>query len=519
LRYKVPELSVLVLICSLSLLAPLSATATSAAAIAGASVEASGPGYGVATVTAGGGYTIAGLYAAGGYNVSARAVGFVEAYHSTLAAVTLGQVTSGVDFTLMRSSIVTGKVTGPTGAPVAGATVTLEDNTTAVEAGSDVTTSDGVYAIETGVAAGVYKIEVTPPYGTSLLGISCSSFLSLCPDDSAQVPGFLPMTVASVSVGAQATVTKNIQLAASAAVEGKVTFDGVGVSGVVVSTNASCFCYSVTNSTGWYVLFSSLPTGNYRVTLSPPLASVLSAHVIAAGSAVVHATAGLVTRQDFSVSASAVISGYVKDQHGNAVAGAVVDTGTESCAYGHCFMTCDDSGLSCATNTTDASGHYTLETGIAAGSYNVTATKGSAKAGLSPLIPVTAGATVNAPQITLNLAAQAVARITGTVKDSHGSPLAGAYVSGEGIGCSCGADNATDSMGQFVLEIAVPSTVPVNVSASSTGYTGAFTIVPGVSAGGAYSAGTLSLTAIPAASISGTVQGQILSTFIQPMRV
>ncbi len=68
------------------------------------------------------------------------------------------------------------------------------------------------------------------------------------------------------------------------------------------------------------MIANDLPAGIYNVSLSASFYPPLSAHVIATGSAIVTATIGGIARHDFTLSASAVVSGYVKDTHGNAVA-------------------------------------------------------------------------------------------------------------------------------------------------------------------------------------------------------
>ena len=201
-----------------------------------------------------------------------------------------------------------------------------------------------------------------------------------------------------------------------------------------------------------------------------------------------------------------------------AVAGATVEIGQQTCFFGSCFLTCNGSFLPCATNSTDASGHYVLETGIASGSYNITASKGSSKAGLSSLLALTAGTSTVAPTLTLTLSAVVVtpAHITGVVKDSHENLLKDAYVNGEGISSHIGNDTETNAQGQFNLEIPLTLTDSVNITASDTGYTEAFHVVSNVAPGVTVSAGTLVLTTIQPGGVSGSIQGQIISSLIRP---
>ncbi len=493
-------------------------------AVPGASVDFGGPVSGSSSTDSSGNYNTQSLYVAGSYNLSAGATGFITAHYPSLTVVTLGHSTTGVDFNLERSSIVAGRVTGPGGVPVAGATVDLQLNGTSNVVGSDTTTSDGRYAIETNVAAGLYQIEVTPPTSGGFfgLGFNCLSFSSVCPDSPSYAPGFMGKTVVGINVGALALVTQDIQLSSSAAIVGSVTFNSHGVSGVMVSVNGSCSsCFAVTNSTGGFMISNDLPGGTYNVTLSTSFFSTLSAHVIAKGSKVVSVSAGHVATADFTLAASAVVSGYVKDSGNNPVRGATVSIGTQSCIFTYCYLSCgNNSFFPCATNTTDASGHYTLETNIGSGSYNVTATKGSEKEGLSSLLSVTAGGSVTAPLITLNPSGTegTPTHITGTVEDNLGHAVPYAQVTGEGITSHISGYTSANAEGQFDIVLNMTSTESVNVSASATGFTSAFHVVLSVVPGSSVSAGTLTLMAISPASISGNVQGEMISTLVSPQR-
>ena len=510
------------MLASYPLVLPLTAVGATTAGLPGADVNAEGPRSGSGLTTGTGGiYGIGDLYAAGSYNVSASVDGFLKGYYPSLVAVTLGHNATGVNLSLVRSSIVTGRVTGPGGIPIAGATVTLSLNGSSDNVGTDTTTSDGVYAIETNVAAGVYQVHVSVAPSEdilSILNLSCLSLLGVCPEVPNYVPGFMSSTVYGINVGAQAEVIRNMQLSASAAISGRVTFNGVGVAGVVVSVNGSCYtCSSTTNSTGGYAIADNLPSGTYKVTLSQSLFGSLSAHVVANGSAIVEATTGSVATHDFTLSASAVVSGYVKDSNGKAVEGASVEIGQEMCFFGTCFVSCNGSFLPCAYNSTDASGRYVFEAGIASGSYNITASEGGRNAGLSSLLVLTAGTSTVAPTLTLSAFA-APAHITGVVQDSHGNPLHYAFVSGEGVSSHIENSTETNAQGQFSLEMPLKSTDSVNITVSDTGYIEAFHVVSGVAPGGTASAGTIALTAIPPGGVSGSVQGQVISSLIQPQR-
>jgi hypothetical protein len=497
-----------------SAIVPLAASGTSTGAIAGVSVEASGPQEGYGTSGASGTYSV-NLTRAGSYNVSATADGFINAFLSSLVAVTLGHTTPGADFNLARSSIVTGRVTGPGGVPVAGAEVTLATNSTGNEVGTDFTTSDGQYAIDTNVPAGLYQLRVSMTSELSLFQTSCVQYGTVCPDDPLYAPGFLNATVTGITVGAQTTVVKNVQLAYSAAIVGQVTYQGSGVSGVEVLVNSTCLtCTTVTNATGWYSIADNLNSGHYKVSLSSTYGYGLSAHAVPTGNANVTATAGSVTRQNFALSKSATVSGTVKDTHGNPVVGATVELGTNSCFESFCYF------VPQLFNTTNANGQYVFEAGVAAGSYNVTVAKGKAEASLTSPLAVAAGASVTAPTITLTIPTPvAPAHITGTVKGTGGNPMEYAEVTATGATCSCSNSTETNAEGQFNLEIGLTTAQNVNVTADYSGFTEASTLLSAVSPGSTVSAGTLTLTAIVPGVISGTVQGQIISSLIQPTRV
>jgi len=483
--------------------------------------EYTGPGYGAYqsnTTSSSGSYAFSKVYTAGSYDVTASGDGFIQSSPQS-TSVTLGHATTGVDVNLLRSSIVTGQVTGPTGAPVVGATVQLKNSTTGNDVGtSDFTTSDGQYAIETDVPQGSYNITVIPPEGDlGLFLVGCFTYATICPVEPTYVPGFMSQTVGVVAVGLDAEVTRNIQLSASAAIAGRVTYNGVGVTGVEVGVNGTCgSCTSVTNSTGYYAIANDLVGGVYNVTLSTSLYPPLSAPVIAQGSAIVTASAGHVATQDFTLGASAKVSGYVKDNHGNPVAGVTVDIGQNS-FFG---VTCGGSFFPCAENTTDSSGHYELTTNLGTGMFNITATKDFyAEGWLSSLLSVVAGGSSVAPDITITATPGVTpAHITGTVKDSHGNPVNDALVSGRGTVSGTYNETFTDASGNFNLELRLGYAQTVNLTASDAGYVQDSILTSSITPGSTNPEGTLTITAITPGSISGTVQGQILPLLIQPVR-
>ncbi|WP_456786046.1 MSCRAMM family protein [Cellulomonas sp. P5_C5] len=147
-------------------------------AVAGIGVHAYGSGSGSASTDPSGAWTIPAL-PSGGYRVEFRPpIGsdLVGEYwddagsylSATYVRVADGDVVTGLDAQLAETAVVRGRVTDASGAPVAGASVSLErtDLLGGIEVGAS-TRADGTYEVWP-LAAGTYRLRVVPEPGTGL---------------------------------------------------------------------------------------------------------------------------------------------------------------------------------------------------------------------------------------------------------------------------------------------------------------------------------------------------------------
>ena len=160
-------------------------------------------------------------------------------------SVTAGIETKGVDISLGRSAIISGKLTTPAGAPIPGVTVTAISTGGTRYTGFAVTGADGSYKIQSSLGTGTYM--VTAFSGTSY-------------DQKQDV---------AATVGQETT---NVDLTLTVAVEptGVITgtisdTDNKPIAGASVSAGSGVV---TSDSQGVYTISSGLPTGSYTVTVS-----------------------------------------------------------------------------------------------------------------------------------------------------------------------------------------------------------------------------------------------------------
>ncbi|WP_182111761.1 carboxypeptidase regulatory-like domain-containing protein [Actinotalea sp. JY-7876] len=239
--------------------------------LAGVSVSAQpvGGGMGGGTTTdAQGRYTIRGLRAAD-YTVSFYPSGdspYVFEYYDDAAStgaakavrVTAGAAVRGVDATLALGGVVTGLVTGPEGAPLRGAMVSLQSlEDDGIWGGSATTAADGRYTVPR-VPAGQYRVRVDPGA------------------DSDAVPGWwggvgTPSTL-TVSAG-QTRAGIDVRLPLGGTVSGTVrAFDGSPVAGAEVYLDSDDGggegAFAVTAADGTYVA-RGVPAGSFTAWVWP----------------------------------------------------------------------------------------------------------------------------------------------------------------------------------------------------------------------------------------------------------
>lgn len=294
--------------------------------VAGVDVQAQGSVnvHGNAFTAADGTYTIGGL-AADTYTVQfspadATVVGQFwndQLFNGTPTpvAVVAGHGVTGIDAVLARASSISGTVTDSSGAPVAGASVTVSGAT--IGSATAHTAADGSYTIG-GLPAGTYTVEYFPSDGTLT-----AQYWNGQPLDGTPTP--INLTVGQSETGINAV------LSGGASISGTVTDrHGVPVANAFVDAEraggGSALAY--TGSDGTYTM-TGVPAGTYTVQFTPADASLLGQYwndqpLTGTPTPVVVGVGANVTGINAGLDAPASVSGTVTGSSGAPVANALV---------------------------------------------------------------------------------------------------------------------------------------------------------------------------------------------------
>ncbi|WP_438448238.1 carboxypeptidase regulatory-like domain-containing protein [Gorillibacterium sp. sgz5001074] len=278
-----------------------------------------------------GSYSIPGL-APGNYVIRAEAAGFIR---ELLGAAVFPFETTTVNFSLEPSpGILTGTVLGPDGAPLAGAAVTVRENTAVgPAAGRTITDASGVY-IFSNLAPGSYIV-------------------------TAEEPGFQIGSSGAI-VAAEATTTINFVLQPSpGAVTGVVINALTGTPIIsanieirIVSVNGAVLQTTFTDPNGIY-LVTDLPPGSYGV-----VASAINFQTEAAS---------LVVEPNVTQTVNLALQ-----PNPGAITGSVLDAVTQAGLAGATVKVTDLNSVLVGLALTDSQGSFTVE-GLRPGQYTVSA--------------------------------------------------------------------------------------------------------------------------------------------------
>lgn len=338
---------------------------------------------------------------AGTYHIEAEKTGWPGAPAQTIT-VPPAQV---VDFTLPQRHTISGKVLDWDGTPIKDANISTDFD-------------DPIYAYDYTDATGAFELLVTA--GTYHVSIYKSGMPSL-PDQVVTTP---PNQTVNFTYPRRYTIRGTVR-----------NYDGALVQDVYVSTSWSdpMHTSAETDASGAYTLTVTAGTFNIgasktgypdpedrQVTVPPDATGV-----------------------DFTFPQPYPISGTVRDENGQPVAGATVYGGVNSV-------------------TTAADGTYT--TLAAAGDHSVSASKDGYQSASSVLVPVPPA--VTSVDFVLLIKNQT---ITGRVTDSQGLPLADAYVSASSITCRSSGSGSTRTKADGTYTLAVPVGT-YHVKASKDGF-------------------------------------------------
>jgi hypothetical protein len=373
-------------------------------------------------------------------------------------------------FSQVTNGSFSGAVYAATGIPIVGATVFASGTN-----GSGYATTDpsGNYLINEGLPTGNYTVEVI-------------------------ATGYLMAenTSVHVTVG-QTTASTNFYLTLSGAIKGKAT-DSVttlplqGVFVYAIPSGGGTFGWTaVTDSNGDYTIATNLNTGTYNVTAFNPTGYITEQ---VSGISVI---AGAITSGvNLALDKSGILSGRITAYPGGSPLGNASVTAVS------------DNFLYYGSATTNATGYYSITSGLGTGTYTVYASYGFGGFNLTTGVSVTAGMeTSNVDMFIITVAPPPSGIIMGRVTDIDTSdPIEGAFVeaSGPGFGSAF-----TDANGDYVISDGL-DTGTYDVTASATGYNS--TIISGVSVTVNQTTPNVDfqLTKIPpqqSGAISGTVMG------------
>lgn len=351
--------------------------------------------------------------------------------------VASGRTVSGISFASPRPGSISGTITGPDGQPLTGACVTAFRASPPETFGQGWATSDAIGGFRMDVPAGSYQVAADD-CANHTLGWT---FHGETADRSAAA-------VMTVSPG-EAAGPADIQMLAGAAMSGTITAEATGApvpdACVSVWQGPTYYGHDTTTDADGHYRLSGLASGAYGVYVSPCGDQDLVAHLFENSVTLTPGTE--VAGVDFAMAASGTITGVVTDDTGAPVAGACVQAGAGEASF---FAQADDAGRY-AVRQLETGSYGVSFSGCGATQYANQWYAGKPSVATADQVAVTAGQVTDGIDASL----QPARKITGTITDAGGHPLAGACVqayAGSGEGAKVGWDNFSDGTGRYSVE-------------------------------------------------------------------
>ncbi|RJS73907.1 PKD domain-containing protein, partial [Methanophagales archaeon] len=366
------------------------------AGMSNAYVRTSGPIYVSANTDYAGYYTIEGLIN-GTYIVTVEGSYGSGLFSNPVGADINEGETIEINFTLRTGGVITGRVTDENGLPIAYVDVEAFPTRGYGSYEWAYTDYDGYYTIA-GLQSGEYVVTA---YG-SWYGLADNS------------------TTAFVQLGE--TTTVNFILQEGGTLTGEVTYEnGTAAPFVEVFASGESFGRDETGLNGYYTI-TGLQDGKYTI-----IASEHSTNLVDSTTAIV--TSGETTTANLTLHEGGIVKGRVTDINGTGIANAWIDiyipppTGYYWYWYGYYNG-----------NQTNSTGYYIIE-GVPNGTFNITASPSYGYCGDErDLVENSSIITVVQSQTTVHdFILQEGGAIKGRVTTQAGIPVAGAFISAEGL--------------------------------------------------------------------------------------
>jgi protocatechuate 3,4-dioxygenase beta subunit len=391
----------------------------------------------------------------GQYRLSASASGFANAYWdgssgatdaalATTVSVLPGQSVDGINFTLHHLGGIRGTIRDSSGNPVAGAPVYF-----------GYCYFGGVYGLfsTTTAADGTYSLVGIGPQSSYKVWVPASGFVSSFYASGGTTTDCSQATPVTTALDTT-TAGIDLTLPRPGTISGIVRDTrGQPVDGAQVYADRSACCgigNATSDNAGRYAL-TGLPPGTYKVRATKQ--GMVDEYFTSTGGTGDANQAELVTvsdsnetlNVDFSLSRLGAIAGTVRDLQGVPVANASIYYYSASCS-------------GCYGTASAADGSYTL-LGLQPGSYRLLAAAngfssvywtpgaGTFDVNQAASISVALDSTAAATNFTLPRPSS----ISGTVRDTHGTPIAGAQVSASRTGCCGGGSTTSDALGHYSI--------------------------------------------------------------------